>query len=111
MRFTTYLIAAFVAIAIPARLYAQSFPSWVVGSVYHISATRTGMLVVLDGQIVPNNCTNSPSGHMLISEDESTMISFFLTQIAQGKRQFYFYTDASTSGYCKINQLHLYGSL
>lgn len=111
MKFPHLLGIVAIAALLPLQAHAQSYSSWVVGTVKHVAATRSGVLVVLVGEIVPNNCTNSPAGHMSISDDDPSMISFFLSYLAQGRREFYFYTDASTAGYCQVNQIHLAGPL
>lgn len=98
--FVAVLLLPFLAIATVGSGH-------VYGEVEDITSTSDGLLIrILDqngNPIVPNNC-QSPSqyGWMLVSNDETAMISVILMMRARGERTASVYTNPTTSGYCDV---------
>jgi hypothetical protein len=72
------------------------------GKVYDITSTTDGLLVRLEGNIVPTQCPHG--GWMLIPEENKTMISLALASFMQGKTKATIYTQGTVGGYCKVTQ-------
>ena len=75
------------------------------GKVYDITGVTNGLLIRLEGNIVPTQCPNPQgSGYMIIPEKNKTMISLALASFMQGKTKATIYTQGSVDGYCKVIQ-------
>ena len=76
------------------------------GKIYDVTSTPDGLMLRLEGNIVPANCANPNGwGWMIIAEENKTMISLTLSMIAQGKTRVTVYTGGTVSGFCRIVQL------
>lgn len=75
------------------------------GRIYDITSTPDGLLIRLEGDVVPTQCPNPNGwGWMVIPEDNKTMISVALTMFVQGKTNATIYTSGVVGGFCKVIQ-------
>jgi len=75
------------------------------GKIYDITSTADGLLIRLEGNIVPTKCPNYKGrGWMLIPEENKTMISVALTHFMQGKTNATIYTQGTVGSYCRVIQ-------
>lgn len=61
---------------------------------------------------IPDNCSGTPYGWMLIKQDHTALTSMVLTAWASGKKKGTVYTSgraANGTGYCVVNQFDVDG--
>lgn len=81
---------------------AERFQS---GKIYDITSTGDGLLIRLEGNMVPTKCPNYKGrGWMLIPEQNKTMISVALEHFMHGKKEATVHTFGTLGIYCKVNQ-------
>lgn len=98
------LVAAALAAAVPGTP-AQAAETYLAGTISNITTGPTGMRIMLDTG-VPNNCTGTPYGWMLIRQEDKSMVAAALAMWFSGQRKVVVYTNAySDTTYCIINQL------
>jgi len=102
MNFNKYILAIVFGV-LSSSVLSYVGPSHVVGEIKNITSTKSGLMVKIGNNEVPENCTSGQTW-MLIEETNSTMISVTLASWAMG-RNLAVYTTSSASGYCKINQV------
>ncbi len=78
-------------------------PGHAAGPITNITSVKQGLLIRIGANEVPENCT-SGNAWMLVEEQYKTIISLAITAWTLGKSATV-YTDATASGYCKINQV------
>lgn len=55
---------------------------------------------------VPDNCSSSPSGWMLVKKENTTIASLVLTMWSMDKREATVYTKPATdTSYCEVTQV------
>ncbi|AIW18676.1 hypothetical protein B6A42_07915 [Vibrio coralliilyticus] len=86
-------------------LCATPEKTYVTGEVYDITSGSEGLLVRVDGNVVPSDCKGlNPHGWMLIKEENKTMISVALAMRAQGKRNATLYINGIQGTACVVSQ-------
>ncbi|MDG2018547.1 MAG: hypothetical protein P8J25_03780 [Porticoccaceae bacterium] len=96
-------VFAFIVICTMGNTYAANHHQG--GKIYDITSTRDGLLIRLEGKIVPTKCPNpNGRGWMLIPEENKTMISVALTHFMQGKTNATIYTQGTVGSYCRVIQ-------
>jgi hypothetical protein len=93
-------------LASPALAASVVTATTVSGFVGDLTSLPSGLLIRMDDDQVPTNCTGAASSWMQISQSDTVMVSTFLTYWAAGKRSFTLYTNAWTSGYCSVGQVY-----
>ena len=78
-------------------------PGHVNGKITNITSVTTGVLVRIDSNIVPENCT-SGQAWMQIKQENTAMISMIITAWTLGRRVS-IYTSPTTSSYCNVIQV------
>ena len=100
---TGKILASIILILFGCQAYSAIGPGHVSGSITNITSIKQGLLIRIGANEVPENCT---SGHawMLVEEQYKTIISVALTAWTLSKGATV-YTDATNSGYCRVNQI------
>ena len=75
----------------------------VSGKITNITSIQTGLLIRIEGNETPENCTSS-SLWMQVDEQYKTIISLTITSWTLGKNVTV-YTSPGSSGYCKVIQV------
>ena len=75
----------------------------VSGKITNISSITQGLLVKIEGNEVPQNCT-SGNTWMQVSEDNQAMISMLITAWTLD-RNVTMYTSPASTGYCQVWQI------
>lgn len=84
---------------------ALSGSHWTSGYISNLSSTGVGLLIMLEGKALPDNCEGSPFGWMKIKSENKTMISVALTVWTKGDKQVTVYSSGlDSTGYCVITQ-------
>ena len=78
----------------------------VSGEITNISSVPQGLLVMIEGNEVPQNCT-SGNTWMQISEDNQSMTSMLITAWTLD-RNVAVYTSPASTGYCEVWQVDPY---
>lgn len=102
-------VAGYLAGGAPAT--SQSYASWAIGTVDHVTSTPSGLIIRLSGGVVPQNCVTPPEPFILIPQADQVMVSFVLSRIMAGKLDFIVYTNATTGTYCSPNQISRHGPI
>lgn len=97
------LIVVLVLVVVSNSAFSYVGAVHVVGDIKNITSSRSGLMIKVGNNEVPENCTSGQTW-MLIEKVDSTMISVVLAAWAMG-RGVAVYTNASDSGYCKVNQV------
>lgn len=78
----------------------------VSGKITNITSIDQGLLVMIEGNQVPQNCTSGNS-YMRIREENQAMISMLITAWTLG-RNVTVYTSPASTGYCDVWQVDPY---
>ncbi|MCW8876121.1 MAG: hypothetical protein OQK04_05280 [Kangiellaceae bacterium] len=77
--------------------------SWVTGKITNITSIDSGILVRIEADEVPENCTTTTKW-MEIKQEKTAMTSLTITAWTLG-RKVTVYTSAGSTGYCQIGQV------
>ncbi|NRF28260.1 ABC transporter ATP-binding protein [Vibrio coralliilyticus] len=101
----------YILLLIPmVALSATPQKTYVTGEVYDITSVTEGLLIRVDGNVVPTDCVGlNPHGWMLIKEENKTMISVALAMRAQGKRNATLYINGIQGAACVVSQYDPHG--
>lgn len=97
-----FVLCTFMSVGTMA---ADAHKSHIFGQVYDISSSKDGLLLRMDGNTVPTDCIGTSSyGWMLISKEDTAMISVALAMRAQGKQTASIYVSGLMHGLCRVTQ-------
>ena len=89
-----------------ALISSQSIagPHYLSGKITNLTSIRGGLLIMLDSG-VPDNCVNTPSGLMMVRQEDTAMTSVVLAVWLSGSKQGTVYTEPHVPGqYCTLTQ-------
>jgi len=90
-------------IFLPTLSHSLIGPGHVSGKITNITSIKTGLLLRIEANEVPESCT-SGQAWMEIKQTDTTLISMTLTAWTLG-RSVDVYTSPASSGYCQVWQL------
>jgi hypothetical protein len=75
------------------------------GSISNLTVTTDGIMIMVTGGL-PDNCSGTPYGWMLIDQKNTALTSVVLAAWVKGETSGTFYTTSATatSNYCTVNQ-------
>jgi hypothetical protein len=84
--------------------FGQSGPDYVFGYVTNYTSIAGGLLLMVD-RGVPNNCSGTPYGWMIISDTDKAMLAMAFMRINQNNMGVALYSNGSySSGFCRVTQ-------
>ncbi len=97
------IIIVLFALMVSISSYAGS--SYVSGNITNLTAVKSGVMIMLDSGL-PDNCSGSPYGWMLIKQSNTAITSVVLAAWVSGKKQGTIYTSGreNGTGYCLVVQ-------
>jgi hypothetical protein len=96
------LILILFALSVSAPVIAG--PNYIYGYMTNFTTTKDGLLFTIDNGI-PDNCSGSPNGIMIISQEDKTMLAMALMKISQEELGATLYSDGTRlAGYCRVTQ-------
>lgn len=86
--------------------YVVAGPTYVSGAMSAITSIPQGLLVRIGNSVLPDNCSGSPYGWMLLPEANKTMVSTALAMWVSGNRSATLYSAGidSGTGFCLLVQ-------
>ena len=102
-RILAVLILSLIIISIIAPAYAG--PNYIYGDITNYSSIAGGLLIMIDTGI-PDNCSGTPYGWMIISQEDKAMLAVALMNISLDKMGVGVYSDGTrVKGICRVTQL------
>jgi hypothetical protein len=84
--------------------FAQSGADYVYGDISNYSSLVGGLLLMVDNG-VPNNCSGTPYGWMIIADTDKAMLAMAFMRINQENMGVTLYSNGTYyQGYCRVTQ-------
>jgi hypothetical protein len=98
---TIVLVLIILAVTVPAF----GGPNYIYGNIINYSSLQGGLLIMIDTGI-PDNCSGTPYGWMIISQEDKAMLAVALMNISLDKMGVGVYSDGTwVQGICRVTQL------
>jgi hypothetical protein len=81
-------------------------PDSVYGDITSYTTVPQGLVILIDGGVLPDNCASAPTKWMIISQEDKAILAVALMKISQDRMGVGVYSDGSLlGGICRVNQL------
>jgi hypothetical protein len=99
-----FIFSVLVLVVTTGQSFGQAGPNYVVGNITNYTSIEGGLLLIVDNG-VPNNCSGTPYGWMIIPDTDKAMLAMAFMKINQENMGVVLYSNGSYSlGFCRVTQ-------
>jgi hypothetical protein len=100
----TLIFLGLLFVATTGQSFGQAGPNYVFGQITNYTSIEGGLLLIVDNG-VPNNCSGTPYGWMIIPDTDKAMLAMAFMRISQENMGVALYSNGSYSlGFCRVTQ-------